>query len=451
MSSSRRKVPRVEDEVTSSRNGTGRTQFNKGNIDGAKSSKASPVEDEVTSSHAYGTGSTQFNKRNVAATATAGKRGFQHVTKTKKTNSSMRVHAAHNMTLKCGVARSKMSRRRDIKKRQKILCLTNIPESVSHSLQPRFLKENLVFFSGTSNRCLPNAPKECVILSAKDDLQVIDTKRGAELRSKSGDMVFILLPRHQSVGDMTRVNTILKSLYALDKAKVKADTRGKKRVAVPEDVGKYATVGLKPIRFRKQGSPGVGEFWPESLSKDDREQILMLMKRVEHTASRYLPPNDLRGIRAAKLLGEWSELNVGASQPPIYGSLASALNYYLNSHTDEDFFYSVMTVASATGLQKDVDRYDMDAKVCNYFTFAEQGIAVALRPGDVLLFNPQYQHCLSSRTTLYKNADVFSLSLCLKTAIVGKNDNSLPLTQTEFQHCHATSMCAMGVCATNVN
>ena len=75
----------------------------------------------------------------------------------------------------------------------------------------------------------------------------------------------------------------------------------------------------------------------------------------------------------------------------------------------------------------------MQAKVCNYFTFTEQGIAVALRPGDTLLSNPLYQHCLSSCTSFYANKDVFCLSLYLKTAVVvGKNDNTLPLTKLEM-------------------
>ena len=73
----------------------------------------------------------------------------------------------------------------------------------------------------------------------------------------------------------------------------------------------------------------------------------------------------------------------------------------------------------------------MNAEVCNYFTFAEQGIAVALRPGDMLIFNPLYHHCLSSCTSLYEADDVFCLSLYLKTVVVGKNNNSLPLTETE--------------------
>ena len=114
-----------------------------------------------------------------------------------------------------------------------------------------------------------------------------------------------------------------------------------------------------------------------------------------------------------------------------FGSLASGLNHYLNTHTDEDFFYSVTTVPSAYGLREDIDRYQIDVEVCNYFTFPEQGIAVALRPGDILLFNPQYQHCISSRTSIHKTEDVFCLSLYLKSAVVGKNDNSLPLTATD--------------------
>ena len=86
-------------------------------------------------------------------------------------------------------------------------------------------------------------------------------------------------------------------------------------------------------------------------------------------------------------------------------------------------------IVSEHGLKDDIDRYEMDAGVCNYFTFAEQGVAVALRPGDILLFNPVYEHCLSSRTSAYETKDVFSLSMYLKTAIVGMNDNSVPLTE----------------------
>jgi hypothetical protein len=91
----------------------------------------------------------------------------------------------------------------------------------------------------------------------------------------------------------------------------------------------------------------------------------------------------------------------------------------------------LLTIVSKHGLQDDIDWYELNAKVCNYFMLAEQGVAVALRPGDILLFNPVYEHCLLSSTSAYEMKDVLSLSMYLKTAIVGKNDNSLPLTEIE--------------------
>ena len=155
------------------------------------------------------------------------------------------------------------------------------------------------------------------------------------------------------------------------------------------------------------------------------------MTRCQEAAKGYLPPRDLRGIQFTRLLGEWHEMK-GVSSHPIWGSLACGKNYYLNSHTDEDFFYSMTTIASERGLRQDIDRYRMDTEVCNYFTFPEQGIAVALRPGDMLIFNPLYHHCLSSCTLLYETHDVFCLSLYLKTAVVGKNNNSLPLMEDKL-------------------
>jgi hypothetical protein len=233
--------------------------------------------------------------------------------------------------------------------------------------------------------------------------------------------VFTLIPRHDAIKNSTHVKKTIMSLHALEESKTTAEKRGNKRIPVAEDDGKYTTVGLKPNR----GCKGITNSWPKKLRKKTRQQICKLMTQCEEVGKGYVASNEMRGLRMAQLLGEWPEIEGVASQP-IWGSLACGRNYYLNSHMDEDFFYSLTTIASECGLRQDIDRYNMDAEVCNYFTFAEQGIAVALRPGDMLLFNPRYQHCLSSRTSFYKHKDVFCLSLYLKTAVVGGNDNSLP-------------------------
>jgi hypothetical protein len=119
------------------------------------------------------------------------------------------------------------------------------------------------------------------------------------------------------------------------------------------------------------------------------------MTGCKEVANGFLPPEELLGFRVTKVLGDWMDLS-GAPSRCIFGSLASGKNHYLNTHMDEDFFYSLTTVPSAYRLREDIDRYWIDVEVCKYFTFPEQGIAVALRPGDILLINPQYQHCISS-------------------------------------------------------
>ncbi len=53
------------------------------------------------------------------------------------------------------------------------------------------------------------------------------------------------------------------------------------------------------------------------------------------------------------------------------------------------------------------------------------GTAVALRPGDFLLFNPQEPHSISS---CCKSGDkIFCISSYLKMGVVGLNDNSNPI------------------------
>jgi hypothetical protein len=109
------------------------------------------------------------------------------------------------------------------------------------------------------------------MLSATEDLNVIDTIFGARMESAAGDTVFTMIPRHVA------------SLYALDDATCAAEVRGKTRITVADDNGKYATVGLKPNR----GSAGVSEIWPKKLSIGDRNSIRNITARCEEAAKGY--------------------------------------------------------------------------------------------------------------------------------------------------------------------
>jgi hypothetical protein len=100
----------------------------------------------------------------------------------------------------------------------------------------------------------------------------------------------------------------------------------------------------------------------------------------------------------------------------IWPSLACGRNTYLPLHTDEDYFLGAVSVHS---------NRDTNGIVLQYFCFPTLGITIAMRNGDVVLFNPKVPHCISSPTS--NTHASFSMSLYLKTIIVSGNSN-LPNT-----------------------
>ena len=101
----------------------------------------------------------------------------------------------------------------------------------------------------------------------------------------------------------------------------------------------------------------------------------------------------------------------------IWPSMAYGKNVFLNVHRDDDFFWSLTTV-----LTKDKQEHTMHSNIATYFCFPAHGFAVALRPGDVLMFNATVDHCVSSKCNTYRN--VICLSMYLKSLVVSGNDNS---------------------------
>ena len=75
--------------------------------------------------------------------------------------------------------------------------------------------------------------------------------------------------------------------------------------------------------------------------------------------------------------------------------------------------------------------YYVNNAVVVYFCFPTIGVAVPLRPGDYLLFNPILPHCILFWCKLQD--EVISISTYLKTAIIGMNNNNLPLNPKQLR------------------
>jgi hypothetical protein len=323
-----------------------------------------------------------------------------------------------------------MGKKCDRRKQTKINALQKVVPSDTYAIKIGNDKNSKpVFFSGTAKRKVPNNPSKCIVYSAIMDMKVVDTVEGAQMKSDSGDTVFVLIPREKAIAKISHVNKMLQLLRALNNAKGFTEQRGKKRISVPEGRNSnYSTAGLKANR----GGAGILDSWPEKLSKNDKKQIIKFMNACQDVADGFIPSEHLRGIQIAKCILQWQQME-GCGKRCVWASFSDALNTFISAHMDDDFYYSLLTLASAHALRQKIDRYELSADVSNYFVFPEQGIAVAMRPGDMLIFNPKYHHCISSRAYEYANKDVFSLSLYLKTAIIGKHDNTIPLTSIECE------------------
>jgi hypothetical protein len=93
-----------------------------------------------------------------------------------------------------------------------------------------------------------------------------------------------------------------------------------------------------------------------------------------------------------------------------YNGLNFGINVYLRSHIDWDFTKSIV--------QAHINNHDyqVDDRILCYFAFPGIGTAVALRPGDFLLFNPQEPHSISS---CCKSGDkIFCISSYLKWGLL---------------------------------
>jgi hypothetical protein len=125
-----------------------------------------------------------------------------------------------------------------------------------------------VFFSGTSERKVPNQVNNSIVKSAITDMRVVDTVDGARMDLAPEENIFVLIPRKAAIKKLSNVNKTLLSMSALDKAKGFSEKRGKKRITATEGKNSnYVTVGLKPNR----GSHGILDSWPHKLSAKDKK------------------------------------------------------------------------------------------------------------------------------------------------------------------------------------
>ena len=242
-------------------------------------------------------------------------------------------------------------------------------------------------------------------------LQVIDTKDGCKLVDEFKNPIFILIPRKEVLfakkkNSLFTQTKMMQDLITSNVHIKRSDAR--KGVAIKE-----ISVGIKANR--------AGHGYLSSAIKEKNpqlwNQVIRYTKQTEHVTKAYISEEWMVGIKKAQDVVGWETLK----STSLWSAISCSCNYYSAAHIDDDFFLSAFQVVADVG---EVD-YEFDSPVVTHFCFPTNGYAVAVRNGDVHLFNPTVYHCCSKKEKSFEKNNVYLNSFYLKTNIVGLNDNRI--------------------------
>jgi hypothetical protein len=319
---------------------------------------------------------------------------------------------------------------------QAILREVNVPTH-QFKLSPEEIESEIVVFDGGDNASPPIKPPDGVIwrsipvklLHLEDETQ---PTIGLTYPMIDGVYPFIRMSRSMSLSIINDcgIDEITKSLIACENLRSTALSRGDaKRVFT--DYGKcvrYACVGPQVSRNSKRvlSHPPYMDALPDAHWRS----LVWMTKRAERTFRMIASHSVLSHVHHAKRVVPFKTFSSpnddtnGNFNADFFGGIAFGTNVFLRCHTDADFTFSIIQV-----FLKGKSQYLFDDDVVVYFCFPTIGVAVPLRPGDYLLFNAKIPHCVSSRCRF--DDEIVVTSMYLKTAIVGMNNNDLPLTNEQ--------------------
>ncbi len=235
--------------------------------------------------------------------------------------------------------------------------------------------------------------------------------------------VFIQLPRNESLGIMIDGQNICSAMRSCALTQQQLLARGTRNHVFTENSNKYCCVGAQPGRAERGVLSSLYRLKHGFPSKE-WDSLHKLLKRGEYAFDRYMDTDVIRHISCAQSRVHFKTMEPSPSSSHqknarYYNGLGFGINVYLRSHIDRDFTMLIV--------QAHIDNhvYQVEDKILCYFAFPRIGVAVALQPGDFLLFNPQEPHSTSSRCR--KEDEIFCISSYLKTDVVGLNDNSNPV------------------------
>ena len=367
-----------------------------------------------------------------------------HVFRKSKKTSSLRTQGdsvAYTEQPTTKKARHCLNRRtrKKLKKQNSVLTEATIPPSVlTNLLSIHEIENGIIVFDGGEIDNPPIKPPDGVdwrsipigVGSHVHICDEVDPNRGLTFQRVDNVLSFIRLPRAMSLNILSQVGhySIIKALHACEKLK-KTSLVGSDRKRIFGDYGTkvmYTCAGVQVSRNSKM----VHEAAPymEALPKLHWRVLMRSMKMAERCFEEIGDSVVLSHVHHAKSVVPFQTMKLPhtnhTSPLKYYGGIAFGCNVFLRCHTDADY-----TMSMAQIHLKDKGTYHINDDIVVYFCFSTLGVALSLRTGDYLLFNALIPHCVSSRCR--HNYSIMCVSMYLKNAVVGMNNNALSLTKNQ--------------------
>ncbi len=165
---------------------------------------------------------------------------------------------------------------------------------------------------------------------------------------------------------------------------------------------------------------------------EEEERCNALGKFFFETMSRWLapslPPHDLmshrrmlRDIEADTLLfgGEPEQL--------LWGSVVAAYNYIVRLHSDDDMTRGAIGCINLENVKSD--------EIITHMVFPDYEVAIALRSGDLLLFDPTVRHCSTNpRDPKGVIFSVFNKKKCLAAFLAQKDQSNFKDDEENYEY-----------------
>ena len=97
----------------------------------------------------------------------------------------------------------------------------------------------------------------------------------------------------------------------------------------------------------------------------------------------------------------------GAKGDGVATQFSIGVNYWSGAHIDDDNFFTILSCLSNDDKVHDEIMY--------YFCYPEYNLAIPMRSGDVLIFNPLKKHCCSN--CKFDDSYIFSAYVSTKTVM----------------------------------